>query len=221
MSKFKSLTEDKYKLSDIFTKHHEIWLMVPAVIYLLTPIVHMIVFAVLYKPQDDYSILDYLHFFETGEFAGDYYSPIIHYAFVLGAIFAVIAVITYLSFAKKTGYKVINADSIPLFFFIVYTVLIIISTIVNKTEIKLILGQTNRAEGVIQVIAYMMVFYLCASLVKKEKYKYFAMWFFLATGVVIAVLTIINEYITDVTIIGDAYICGIFILIIFMHITLR
>ena len=210
MRKLKSLTEDKYTLSDIFLKHHELWYMVPVVIYLLTPVVHMISFAILYKDPDDWSLKDWFHFYDTAELAGDYYSPIIHYAFFLGAIFAVLAVIVYIAFCRKTGVKLVTADTIPLFFFIAYSALIIVSTIVNKTDIKYILGETSRAEGVLQIIGYMLVFYLCASLVRKEKFKEFAIWFFLATGVVIAVLTLINKYVTDVTIIGDAYVCGIF-----------
>ncbi len=209
-SKLKSLTEDKYTLSDIFLKHHELWFMVPVVIYLLTPVVHMISFAILYKDPDDWSLKDWFHFYDTAELAGDYYSPIIHYAFFLGAIFAVLAIIVYITFCRKTGVKLVTADKIPLFFFIAYSALIIVSTIVNKTDIKYILGETSRAEGVLQIIGYMLVFYLCASLVRKEKFKEFAIWFFLATGVVIAVLTLINKYVTDVTIIGDAYVCGIF-----------
>ena len=209
-SKLKSLTEDKYTLSDIFIKYHEFWLMVPPVIYLLTPIVHMITFAVLYKDPEDWSLKDYFHFYDTAELAGDYYSPIIHYAFFLGAIFTIIAIIAHIAYVKKTDHKLVNPDSIPLFFFIGYSALIIISTIINKTDIKYILGETSRAEGVLQVIGYMLIFYLCASLIKKEKFKSFIVWFFLATSTVIGILTLINKYITDVTIIGDAYVCRIF-----------
>ena len=102
--KLKSLTEDRYTLSDIFIKHHEFWLMVPPVIYLLTPIVHMIAFAVLYKDPEDWSLKDYFHFYDTAELAGDYYSPIIHYAFFLGAIFTIIAIIAHIAYVKKTDH---------------------------------------------------------------------------------------------------------------------
>ena len=120
MQKIKSLTEDKYMLSDIFPKHHELWLMVPVMIYLLTPVVHMITFAFTYKDPDDWSLKDWFHFYDTAELAGDYYSPIIHYAFLLGAIFAILAVIVYISFCKKTNHKIVSVDTIPLFFFIAY-----------------------------------------------------------------------------------------------------
>ncbi|MBQ6466813.1 MAG: O-antigen ligase family protein [Clostridia bacterium] len=206
----KSITENKYTLSDIFPKHHELWLMVPVVVYLLTPIVHMVSFAFLYKDQNDWTFEDYFHFFNTAESAGDYYSPIVHYAFLLGAFFLIPAILAYIAYAKKAAYRIVNIDSLPLYFFVLYSVLIIVSSIVNKTEPNYIFGFTSRAEGVLQVIGYMMIFYLCGSLIKKEKLKKFAVWFFLATGVVIAALTLINKYVTDITIIGDEYVSGIF-----------
>ena len=210
MNKLKSITEDKYTLNDVFTRHHELWLFIPPFIYLLTPVIHMITFAFTYKKQEDWSLKDYFHFYDTAELAGDYYSPIIHYAFFIAALITIITVITYIIYSKKAESKIINTDSIPLFFFIAYIILIIISTIHNKTDIKYILGETSRAEGVIQIIGYMLIFYLCASLIKKEKLKQIMIWFFLATSVIIGILTVINKYVTDITIIGDAYVCGIF-----------
>ena len=209
-AKLKSITEDKYKLSDIFPKHHELWLMVPVIIYMFTPIIHMIVFAFLYKDPENWSLKDFVHFYDTCEYPGDYYSPIIHYAFLIGAILTVIAIIVYIVFCKNTGNPIVSRDSIPLCFFVLFSILIIVSTIANKTELNYILGETTRAEGVIQVIGYMLIFYLCGSLIKKEKLKSFVIWFFLATGVLIGILTLINKYITDVTIIGDSDVSGIF-----------
>ena len=209
-AKLKSITEDKYTLNDIFPKHHEFWLMVPIMIYLLTPIVHMITFAISYKDPDDWSFQDLLHLINTHEKVGDNYSPIIHYAFLLGAIFAIIAIVSHILFKKKCGINLLNVDLVPLFFFIAYSALIIVSTILNKTDTNFILGITSRAEGVLQVIGYMFIFYLCGSLIKKEKLKQFAIWFFLATGVVIAILTMINKFVTDISIISNEYVCGIF-----------
>lgn len=209
-SKLKYLTEDKYTLSDIFLKHHELWLMVPIVIYLLTPIVHIITFSILYKDPEEWSLKDYAHYFENFEMVGDYYKAIIHYAFFIATLFTIVAIITFIIYSTKTRYKMISADSVTLFFFIAYALLIIISTIVNKTNKQFILGETLRAEGVIQVLGYLFIFYLCGSLIKRNNYKKFLIWFFLATGVVIAAITIINKYFIDIKIIRNEYVCGIF-----------
>ncbi len=207
MSKLKALTEDKYTLNDIFTKNHEKWLLAPLFIYLLTPIVHMIVYACLYSPDIIDDQID--HFIKTGEYPGDYYSPIIQFSFIIGAVVAAAALISHLVYSKQNKIKR-SADSIPVYFFCAYALLIIISTIVNKTDKNLIFGFTPRAEGVLSLMCYFFIFYLCGSLVRKEKYKYAVIYFFLATGVVIGILTLINEYVTDVTIIGDEYVSGIF-----------
>lgn len=209
MSKLKSLTENKYTLNDVFTKNYQIWAMVPLFLYLLTPVIHMIVFAILHT--DDIEGIDNItHYMATGEYPGDYYSPICQLSFIFGALFAVIVVLSY--YANKKQNKLTRyPDNIPTFLFIAYLALIVISTIANKTGYKLIFGLTPRAEGVLSFFAYYLVFYLCGTFVSKEKYKYAAVYFFLATGVVIGILTIINEYVTDISIIGEyRKPCGIF-----------
>lgn len=190
MSKLKSLTENRYTLNDIFAKRHEEWLILPLIIYLLTPVVHMIVYACLYSNN----IVDEQinHFIATGEMPGDYYSPIIHYAFFISALFAAVALVSHLVYSKQNGIRR-SADSVPMYFFAAYVVLIIVSTVINKTETNLIFGFTARAEGVLSLLCYFLVYYFCASIVRKEKYKYALIYFFLAVGVVIAILTIINE----------------------------
>lgn len=209
MNKLKALTENKYTLNDIFAKNYQIWAMVPLFIYLLTPVVHMISFAFLYQ-DTIVGEHDIAHFMATGENPGDYYSPICQLSFALGAIFALIALVSYFSSKKQNKLKR-YPDNIPTFIFIAYLSLIVLSTILNKTDRSLIFGFTSRAEGVVSFFAYYLVFYLCGSFVSKEKYKYAAIYFFLITGVVIGILTLINEYVTDIKIIGEYPLpCGIF-----------
>ena len=207
MNKLKSLTENRYTLNDIFTKNYQIWAIVPLLIYLLTPVVHMIIYAILYKPE--FYDAEIAHFFSTGEYPGDYYKAIIQYAFVLGAVFATIAFMAFIANKKEHNLKRFP-DNIPIILFILFLALIVVSTIVNKTESNYIWGFTVRAEGVTSFFCYYLVYFLCGTFVDKEKYKYFLMYFFLLTGVVIGILTIINQYFVDITIIGDDYISGIF-----------
>lgn len=207
MNKLKSLTENRYTLNDIFTKNYQIWAVVPLLIYLLTPVVHMIIYAILYKPE--FYDAEIAHFFSTGEYPGDYYKAIIQYAFVLGAVFAVIAFTSFVSQKKESNPKRFP-DNIPIILFVLFLALIVVSTIVNKTESDYIWGFTVRAEGVTSFFCYYLVYFLCGTFVDKEKYKYFLMYFFLLTGVVIGVLTIINEYFTNINIIVNEFVCGIF-----------
>lgn len=207
MNKLKSLTENRYTLNDIFTKNYQIWAVVPLLIYLLTPIAHMIVFSFLYSAEMKNE--EITHFFNTGEYAGDYYMPIVQFAFVLGVFFATIAFVAFIANKKEHSLKRFP-DNIPIVFFVLFLALIVVSTIVNKTESNYIWGFTVRAEGVTSFFCYYLVYFLCGTFVDKEKYKYFLMYFFLLTGVVIGILTIVNKYFYDITIIRDDFVSGIF-----------
>ncbi len=207
MSKWEKLTENRYTLNDIFTKNYEKWMLVPLFIYLLTPIVHMIVYAINYSSEavDD----ELYHLLATGEMPGDYYTPIIHFSFLLGAFFAIIAYASYKSYVKSHSIKR-YPDNLPMLFFLVYLLLILVSTMANKTEFNYIMGFTVRGEGIVSIFCYFLVFYLCGSFIKKENYKYAIMYFFLATGIVIGILTVIDEYVTPVNIITANFFSGIF-----------
>ncbi len=206
-NKLKSLTENRYTLNDIFTKKYQIWAIVPLVIYFLTPIIHMIIFSVFYN--DDMSTEEFFHYIKTTELPGDNYTSIIQYSFVLGIFVAIIAVISFLANKKEKNIKRFP-DNIPIVFFGAYFLLILISTIANKTAFNLIVGFTGRGEGVISLFCYYMVYYLCGSFVDKEKYKNFIIIFFLLIDAVIGTLTLINLLYKDINIIGNAMVSGIF-----------
>lgn len=205
----KDFTENKYTLNDIFTKKYEIWLIIPAFIYLLTPIVQMIVYSFTFSTEESESAL--IHFLGTGENVGDYYMAIIKYSFLISAFVAIFAFAS-LAAANRQGIRSINKiDFIPFIVFSVYLVLIIISSIVNKIGfVEYVLGISNRSEGVISVFCYFLVFYLCGSFVRKESIKRFVMWFFLATSVVIGILSLVDRFVYDLYIVGNNGFCGIF-----------
>lgn len=207
MNKLKALTEDKYTLNDVFVKNHQIWLALPLFIYMFTPVVHMIVYAICYNPVIDEAHIP--HMLSTGEMPGDYFSEIIHLAFLLGTFVTVIATISWLSYHKGKNNK-ISIDDIPLCFFVIYVALILISTVLNKTPVEYIMGYTVRSEGVTSLICYYLVYYLCSSKVSSVRIKYVISYLFLIIGLTIGVLSIINKYAVDIPIIGDGDISGIF-----------
>ncbi|MCR5522219.1 MAG: O-antigen ligase family protein [Clostridia bacterium] len=213
MSKLKSMTENRYTLNDIFTKNYQYWLAAPLFIYLLTPVVHMIVYALLYSDTltstADAEYDPILHYMNTGEWQGDYYSAIIQFSFIISAFVAAVALISYFAWCRQNAIRQ-TSDWIPMCFFAVYGFLIVISTVINKTTFNYIFGLTARAEGVIEVIGYFLVFYLCGSLIRNEKIKYAAICFFLATGTVIGILSLINLFVTDIGIIKDDTLSAIF-----------
>ncbi len=193
MSKLSSLTENKYTLRDIFVRNHEVWLAIPLFCYLLTPVVHMIVFALNFSDNtDDFNKI--IHTINTGEKIGDYYTEIIFLFTVVAAIIALIALISHLFFAKKVMLKK-SADIVPLLFFAMLCSLIVVSTITNRTEKSMIFGFSARGEGIAIVLCYFLVYYLCGSLVRNEKIKYCVIYAFILTSVIIGSLVLINRFV--------------------------
>ena len=190
MSKLNFLTENKYTLRDIFVRNHEVWLAIPLFCYLLTPVIHMVVFAVKYSPQA-VGIEEIAHMMTTGEWVGDYYLPIVMSFTVLAAFIAVVSFFSHLAYTRKACLKR-SADSIPFVFFAAMCLLIVISTIVNHTAHTLVLGLSERAEGVVMILCYFIVYYLCGSKIRSEKIKYTAIGLFVLTSVVIATLVMLN-----------------------------
>ena len=160
MSKLSSITENKYTLRDIFVRNHEVWLAIPLFCYLLTPVVHMIVFALNYAESTD-DEAQMARTLATGEWIGDYYTPIIMVFTVFAAFITVVAMISNLIFKKQIGLNK-SIDSLPVAFFVVVCLLIIISTIINHTESVMIFGLSGRGEGVAIIICYFLVYYLQA-----------------------------------------------------------
>lgn len=192
MSKMNSITENRYTLNDIFVKNHEVWLAIPLFCYLITPIIHMIVFALNYaeKTEDEAQIV---HTLATNEWIGDYYRPIIMVFTVFAVFFAFIAIKSYRSYAKQSEIKK-TADSFPFILFVVLCGLIIISTIVNHTSRAMIWGFSNRGEGIVMVLCYFLVFYNCGSKINSEKIKYAVIGLYLLTSIAIATIVLFDYF---------------------------
>ena len=191
MSKLDALTENRYTTDDIFKKNYQIWALIPLFLYMIAPLIHMPVYAYGFSTEitDEWIPI----FLTAGTLPGDYFKEIIHFIFLIGAVFAFIAVLSYFSRKKQVSLQR-KPDYIPTIIFCVYLVFALISSIVNKTSVDYLMGYTARSEGVLSLCAYYLIFYLCGSLVSKEKYKYFLSYFFLSIGFLIGVLSVINHF---------------------------
>lgn len=198
MSKLSSLTENKYTLRDIFVRNHEVWLAIPLFCYLLTPVVHMIVFALNFSTttQDRSEMAKVM---TTGEWVGDYYVPIIISFTVFSALVTLVALFLHFFYKRQSDISC-GKDSLPFIFFAILCVSIFVSTIVNHTSFVMIFGLTNRGEGVIMVLSYFLIYYFCASKVRSSAIKFAAIYFFLFTGSVIGILVLIDHFVTNIKI---------------------
>ncbi|MBQ6265138.1 MAG: O-antigen ligase family protein [Clostridia bacterium] len=208
MSKLSSLTENKYTLRDIFVRNHEVWLAIPLFCYLLTPVVHMIVFAANYSVNtEDFDKI--IHTIKTGEKIGDYYTEIIFLFTVVAAIIALTAFISHRVFAKKVKLKK-GFDIVPFSLFALVCLLVIVSTIVNGTDSSMIFGFSARGEGVAMVLCYFLVYYFCGSLVRNENLKYCVIYFFILTSVIISALVLINKFLFKINMFAYGSFAAIF-----------
>jgi O-antigen ligase len=210
MSKLKYLTENRYTLSDIFPKSHEVWLATPLFCYLLTPIVHMIVYAVRVRPHTlDISTKDLAHLLTTGEGIGNLQIPIVQGAFCLSLLLAIVAWISHAVYARQTHLRP-TTDIIPMFFFTALCAIVSVSAAVQHTPKAYVLGFTVRAEGTVVILLYFLVYYLCGSMIRKEKIKYAVIGFFLSTAFVIGVMSLIDFFIVKIPIFSPDYFTVIF-----------
>lgn len=208
MSKLSSLTENKYTLRDIFVRNHEVWLAIPLFCYLLTPVVHMIVYTLKYSTytQDEVAIR---HMLATGEWLGDYYKAIVLTFTVFAAIFALTAFVTHLVYIKQTGLRK-GVDLVPSLFFFAVCAAIVVSTVINHTGRAMIFGFSGRGEGIAMVLCYFFVYYLCASLIRNTGIKYVAIYYYLTVSIVIAVLVLLQYFVCDIYIFANGYFTAIF-----------
>ncbi len=207
-SKLKSLTEDKYTLSDIFIKNNEVLLMIPLFFYLLTPLIHTLVYTFAYREP---TFSDYIVFGASGHYPGDYYIAIIDVALILAVPFTLVSVISYIISCKSKVLKAPKSDYIPLCFFILFCLCIIASTIRNGgIDSYLLLGRTHWGEGLLTVFAYFLIFYLCASLIRNESYKYLVIYTILAISLAVGIMTLVNLYVYDLPILNNDEVEGIF-----------
>ncbi len=208
MSKLSSLTENKYTLRDIFVRNHEVWLAIPLFCFLITPIVHIIVYFLCFDLRTE-NVSQIAHTMATNEWIGDYYKPIVMSFTVFAAFLAVISFISHIDYKKHVGNKC-SANLIPSLFFLGVCVLVIVSTVINKTEKPLLLGYSQRGEGIFTVLCYFLVYYLCGSLIRNIRIKYTVISLFLVTSILIGSLVLINYYLTEVRIMVNGYFTGIF-----------
>ena len=208
MSKLSSLTENKYTLRDIFVRNHEVWLAIPLFCFLLTPVVHMIVFALNFgeSTQDETQMARTM---AAGEWIGDYYKPTIMAFTVFAAFFTFVAYICHKLYKKQTGLAG-SKDSIPFLFFLLLCVLIIVSSLINHTDRIMILGFTVRGEGILLIICYFLIYYRCGSIIRNVKIKYAIILFFLLTSIVIGILSLIDYYTGNVKILVNGDFAGLF-----------
>ena len=207
-SKLKSLTEDKYTLSDIFIKNNEILLLIPLFLYLITPLIHTLVYTFAYREP---TFKDYIVFGASGHYPGDYYIAIIDVAIIFAVPLTVISIISYIVSCKTKNLKISKSNYIPLCFFILFCLCIIASTINNGgIDSYLLLGRTHWGEGLLTIFAYFLIFYLCASLIRKESYKYLIIYTVLAISMVVGIMTLVNLYVYDLPILNNDEVEGIF-----------
>ena len=211
MSKKLNLTENRYTLNDIFSKNYQVWFMLPLMLYLLVDIPHVLIYSIMYRPQSQWTTEQFLSFLGTKRDYCDYLFALIDFAIILGAVFELIAIISFIVNQKHALVKCPKTDYIPLCFFGVFSILMLVSAIVNGgVDYDLMWGLTVRGEPFFGLFAYFLMYYLCGSFVRKEKYKYLAIYTYLAVSLMLAITTLWDKYVYDLRFIGVTGLCSIF-----------
>ena len=109
-------------------------------------------------------------------------------------ILMIVVIILYIGKCASKG-KVLDETqkyNLSFFIFLSYVSLMIISTIINS--IQSTPKQSNRGEGLATYISYILIYYLCASLIESKFLKLLIMRIFVISGVIMGGLSIIDLY---------------------------
>lgn len=172
----------EFTLNDIFIKHNEFYLLLCVFCYLLTPICHAINYAVV---------------FEEHPFAYEKtYSSWVVLAQLIGAVFTAVGATSYFVKYKHLGIKQHIRENPTMPIFILISVIIIISTVLNM--------DSEDAETIWFSISYylsgFMVFYFSASLIRKESNKKIALHGLLVLSVIFALIVVVDKFIIHIPI---------------------
>ncbi len=202
----KSLTENRYTLNDIFVKNSEGWLAVALLMYPLAHIVHIIVYTFLFKETMNFEQL--LKALSTYEYPGDYFAGIINCFFTISLLVGIVGIITKLIYEKRNK-TLINSDKSPGLFFLVFLILACISIALNGISRELFFGLTPRGEAFLSILMYFF-YYFAGSLIRKEKIKYYILYFILGLGLVNGAMTLVNEYVWEIPIANHPHLCSVY-----------
>ena len=123
--------------------------------------------------------------------------------------FAFVAWLAHGAYKKRLNYRE-KIDSIPSFSFAAVCFLIVISTIINKTESSLLFGYSQRGEGLIHLLLYFIVFYHCGSKIKNQLIKKVLVIVYLLISFLIGILTLVDYFIVRIKIFVNGYFIAIF-----------
>lgn len=124
-----------------------------------------------------------------------------HYSFTINSInrtAGVIGIIVLILFIMKNKISVIIKENKAMMFFMIFSVLMIISTIINGFTDYALYGDAYRRESLFTYLLYFLVYFFCASLIKDKKLKSSVIYLYILGSVIIGAFVIAHSFFTTI-----------------------
>lgn len=178
--RFNDLLKKDYTLNDLFIKNNRLTFLIPAFLFLLTPIAEFFLCSANVKEHP---------------FANWFTYPAILYAVMFfGIIFAIIAYSCFFFKNRGNAEELKKAKKPEIFLFLAFTVIAIIATFFGSFQDD----KKNAFRGIYYVLAEFWIYFGCSAFVSEEKLKKFIIYFYIAVSLFIDATQLINEFIVKI-----------------------
>lgn len=124
-----------------------------------------------------------------------------HYSFTIDSInrtAGVIGIIVLILCIMKNKISAIIKENKTMMFFMIFSALMIISTIINGFTDYALYGDVYRRESLFTYLLYFLVYFFCASLIKDKKLKSSIIYLYILGSVIIGAFVIAHNFFTTV-----------------------
>lgn len=188
MAKLKSIIDyiknnknQQIDVKELIYNHNEFFLLIPLFAFVIVPIYYIFI-DIPFNLDDPFN-----GFFN--------YNYTVNYIIYLSAIVGPAAIAIHFWKQKKDSIKFSIKDYIPMVFFALLCILMLISTFINGFTSYVIHGNSYRGESLLSFIVYFAVMYFCGTLITKDSYKKLILAVFLISNLIVNAIQLIHIYI--------------------------
>lgn len=131
---------------------------------------------------------------------GSVYYETILVANRVAGVLGTVAIILYIgkNIVAEYKFKDFIRNNIPIVFFIVFIILMLISTCINGFTDIALRGHFYRRESIFNYIEYFCIYFFCTSMIDNRKLKAIAEYIFIVCSMILGIISIIHINITPV-----------------------
>ena len=108
-------------------------------------------------------------------------------------------------FSERKSLKMLVRGNTSLVIFIPFVILMVLTSAVHGFTETTLIGSFSRNESLFSYIRYILVYFLCASLIESKTLKMWILRLFLISGLAVGLVTLFDEYVMELPMIEHLY----------------